>query len=106
MTVFTKQPGDVFDYDVDMTEWFADIPGDDIQGVTVTVTSASEVLPTLESGPAPHPAFVLLGGPTPVRFKVWLGGGTAYTDYKITCLVITEQDRRKEVDFTIKVRDK
>lgn len=105
MSVFAKQPGDILDYDVDMSAWFADLSGDDIQSVTVTVTSATEPAPALLVGPIPHPQ-VLLIGDTPVRFKVWLGGGTAFTDYKITCLVATEQDRVKEVEFTIKVRDK
>lgn len=105
MSVFNKQPGDVLDYDVDMSGWFADLPGDDIQSVQVTVSSLSEPAPTLQIGPAPHPGVVLIGD-EPVRFKVWLGGGTNFIDYKVTCLVATEQDRVKEVEFFIKVRDK
>lgn len=105
MSNFSKQPGDVLDYDVDMTEWFADLPGDDIQSVTVAVTSDMEANPTLVIGPQPHPRTLLFGG-EPVRFKVWVGGGTNFTDYKVTCSVATEQDRVKEVEFIIKVRDK
>lgn len=105
MSVFNKQPGDVLDYDVDMSGWFADIPGDDIQSVELTISSRTEAAPTLIAGPSPHPAVVLIGE-QPVRFKVWLGGGTDYTDYKVTCLVRSEQDRAKEVEFQIKVRDK
>lgn len=105
MSTFNKQPGDVLDYDVDMSGWFADLPGDDIQSVDVTVTSFTEPVPTLQIGPLLHPGVVLLGG-QPVRFKVWVGGGTNFTDYKVTCLVRTEQDRAKEVEFLIKVRDK
>lgn len=105
MSVFKKQPGDVLDYDVDMTGFFAELPGDDIQSVAVTITSASEPTPTLVAGPLPHAAVQLLGD-APVRFKVWLGGGTNYVDYQVNCLVSTEQDRSKEVEFTIKVRDK
>ena len=104
MQTFTKQPGDVLDYDVDMAAWFKGIPGDDIQSVAVSVRSATEPNPTLELGPAPHPVTVLMGA-EPVRFKVWVGGGTNYAEYIITCLVSTEQDRRKEVEFKIKVRD-
>jgi hypothetical protein len=105
MSTFNKQPGDVLDYDVDMSAWFADLPGDDIQSVTVTVTSDMEATPALVIGPVPHPRTVLFGA-EPVSFKVWVGGGTNFTDYKVTCLVSTEQDRVKEVEFFIKVRDK
>jgi hypothetical protein len=105
MATFTKQPGDVYDYDIDMSKWFAEVPGDDIQSVAVTVTSDTEATPTLVAGPSPHPAVVLIGA-EPVRFKVWVGGGTNFNDYKVNCLVTTEQDRVKEVEFSIKVRDK
>lgn len=105
MSVFTKQPGDVLDYDVDMTDWFAELVDDDIQSVDVVVTSFTEAVPTLVVGPVPHAPVVLIGE-QPVRFKVWLGGGADYTDYRVNCLVKTEQDRTKEVEFTIKVRDK
>lgn len=104
MTTFNKQPNDVLDYDVDMAAWFADIPGDDIQSVTVSISSLTEATPTLVAGPTPHPPSVLLGA-EPVRFKVWLGGGTNFNDYAVTCLVRTEQDRTKEVEFKVKVRD-
>lgn len=105
MTVFTKQPRDVLDYDVDMSDWFAGIPGDDIQSVEVIITSDSESVPTLVAGPIAHPAYILIGT-EPVRFKLWLGGGTEYMDYVVTCVVSTEQDRRKEVEFKVKVRNK
>ena len=105
MSVFEKQPGDILDYDVDLTDWFKPIPGDDIESVAITVTTDFEAVAALVVGPAPHPAYVLLGA-NPKRFKVWLGGGNPFTDYKVTCLVRTEQDRAKEVEFKIKVRDK
>ena len=105
MTTFTKQPRDVLDYDVDMREWFESIPGDDIESVEVLITSASELVPTLIAGPSHHPALVLMGS-EPNRFKLWLGGGTEYVDYTVTCIVTTEQDRKKEVEFKVKVRDK
>lgn len=104
MTTFTKQPNEVLDYDVDMKAWFASIPGDDIQDVEIKVTSPTEAEPTLVVGPAPHPPYVLMGA-EPVRFKIWLGGGTDFTDYVVTCLIRTEQDRLKEVEFKVKVRD-
>lgn len=105
MSTFTKQPRDVLDYDVDMSEWFESIPGDDIQSVEVIITSLSESEPTLVVGPTPHRDVILIGS-DPVRFKLWLGGGTEYVDYVVTCIVSTEQDRKKEIEFKIKVRDK
>jgi len=105
MDVFVKQPNDVLDYDVDMSNWFSGIPGDDIQSIEISITSPAEEVPTLIAGGAPHPAFVLMGA-RPVSFKIWLRGGTHFVDYIVTCVVKTEQDRTKEIEFKIKVRDK
>lgn len=102
MDVFTKQPNDVLDYDVDMSAWLVD--GDDIESVSLSISSDIEANPTLIAGPGVHPDVVLLGTP-PTRFKVWLGGGTNYVDYVVTCIVTTEQDRQKEIEFKIKVRN-
>lgn len=104
VTTFTKQPRDVLDYDVDMSEWFKGSPGDDIERVEISIASDAEAQPTLQVGPGVHPEYVLLGA-DPTRFKLWLGGGTEYVDYVVTCLVFTEQDRCKEVEFRVKVRD-
>lgn len=104
MKTFTKQPGDVLDYDVDMGDWFAGIPGDDIQSVAVSVSSDMEAPAALVAGPLPHPVVTLMGA-TPVSFKLWLGGGSNHVDYIVNCLVRTEQDRVKEVEFKVKVRD-
>ena len=105
MTTFTKQPRDVLDYDVDMSDWFSELPEDDIQSVEVHVSSLAELEPTLVVGPPPHLPLVVIGV-RPVRFKLWLGGGTNYVDYVVTCVVITQQDRQKEIEFKVKVRDK
>ena len=105
MTTLTKQPRDVLDYDVDMTGWFSLIPGDDIQSVSIVITCDTEPVPTLVAGPLPHQAYTLLGV-NPVRFKMWLGGGTDYMEYTVTCVVSTEQDRIKEIEFKMKVRNK
>jgi len=104
MYSFQKQPNEVLDYDVDMSAWFSTIPGDDIQSVNITVTGIGEETPTLQLGPGVHPECLLMGA-EPVRFKVWIGGGTNFVDYVITCLVTTEQDRQKEIEFKVKVRD-
>jgi hypothetical protein len=104
-TSYTQQPNDVLDYDIDMASWFKSDPTDDIDTVTYTIESAQEAVPTLELGPVPHEATVLIGA-QPVRFKAWIAGGTVNTDYKITFLVTTEQGRKKEVEMKIKVRDR
>lgn len=105
MTTFTKQPNDVLDFDVDMADWFASIEGDDIESIDITVTSPAELEPSLVVGPVPHPAYILIGA-NPVRAKLWLGGGTHGMNYVVTCVVKTEQDRVKEVEFTVKVRNR
>ena len=104
MYQFQKQPNEVLDYDVDMSAWFEAIPGDDIQSVAITVTGIGEDVSALVLGPGIHPDYLLMGA-EPVRFKVWLGGGTEFVDYVVTCVVTTEQDRQKEVEFKVKVRN-
>lgn len=104
MDVFLKQPTDVLDYDVDMSAWFEG-SDDDIDTVTISVRSPMEAEPTLVIGPGVHPEYVAIGL-DPVRFKIWIGGGTDRADYVVTCVVATEQSRTKEIDFKIKVRDR
>ncbi len=105
MKAFQKQPRDVLDYDVDMSTWFSAIPGDEIQSVSISITCDSEDIPTLMVGSPVHTDQATLMGATPLSFKLWLSGGTNYLDYVVTCLVSTEEDRQKEVEFKIKVRD-
>lgn len=104
MYTFQKQPNDVLDYDVDMSAWFQSIPGDDIQSVSLSVVGIGEDVPTLVLGPGIHPESVIMGA-VPTSFKVWVGGGTDFVDYVITATVVTEQDRQKEVEFKVKVRN-
>lgn len=104
MKKFKKQPNDVLDYDVDMATWFSSIPTDNIARVEISIRSDSEAVPTLTAGTTVHPSHVLLGA-NPVAFKIWFGGGASYTDYVVTCIVFTEQDRQKEVEFTVRVVD-
>ena len=61
MSTFKKQPRDVLDYDVDMSEWFSSIPDDDIDSVEITITSLVEEVPTLVAGPLPHNPVILIG---------------------------------------------
>lgn len=104
MISFKKQPHEILDYDIDMTSWFSGIPSDNINSVEIIITADGEVLPTLINPPEDHPSYTLIGA-NPVVIKLWLGGGTNFINYKVTCRVRTEQDRLKEVDFMIKVQD-
>lgn len=105
MDTFVKQPQDVLDYDVDMVSWFGGSPGDNIQAVDISIAGISELVPTLLLGEPPHVPYTLIGA-NPVRFKLWLSGGTDFEDYVVTCVVTTEQDRKKEIEFKVKVRNK
>lgn len=100
-----KQPNDVLDYDVDLTDWFRDYTEDGVASISYSVISQTESSPTLVVGPAPHGATAIIGSPS-TRFKVWLGGGTNNVDYTVVLLVTTSYSRKKEVELKIKVRDK
>lgn len=104
MQSFPKQPNEVLDYDVGAKNFFKKLTGDRIQSVAIAVRSDTEAVPTLVIGPAPHPEYVLLGA-SPTDFKVWIGGGTDFTQYVVQCVVTTLQDRVFEVEFKVKVRE-
>ena len=102
---FTKQPQDILDYDILMNDWFSDIETDGIEGITSVITSPTETVPTLQIGPETQPTFVLHGSPAH-SFTMWVGGGTANVQYKVSLVVNTAEKRTKEVEVTFKVRDK
>lgn len=104
MQKFKKQPSEILDYDVDMSEWFNSIPNDQVSSVSIIISCETEEFPTLVQAGPPHPDYTLMGA-DPVRFKLWLAGGTDYAEYKVTCRVTTQQDRLKEVDFLVRMRD-
>lgn len=103
MQTFTKQPSDVLDYDIDMSEWFEDMVGDDIQSVVVSA-SGTGIAPDLVLGPDVLPEYQLIDSPS-VSFKVWVGGGVDGKTYKVTSKIVTGAGREKEIDFKIKVKD-
>lgn len=104
MDKFKKQPVDVLDYDVNFSDWFKTLEDDEIQSATVQIESDAEPVPTLLAGPDGRPSHQLLEA-RPLKLKVWLGGGTDGVDYKITVTITTAQDRVKQAEFVIKVRD-
>jgi len=101
MERFDEQPADVLDYDIDLRRWFKTLPSDEVASVTVEVTEGDGVLVV---GPAPHPESVIFGDARQ-QVKVWLGAGTDGQTYKLRVTATTIQDRVKEIDFKLRVRE-
>ena len=101
---FTKQPAEVVDYLLNMTEWFRRIKTDSIDSIAVTI------LPTgtagdLEAGPGNLPDWQPIG--TPVhQARIWIGGGRDGIEYQVTARVTTNEGRIEEVDFLIIVEER
>lgn len=95
-----KQPADVKDYDVDYTDWLAEItPAVTITSVVVTVSCLTDPTDT-----ALLNTFNVISSP---KIKVWLSAGTSRKDYKITvrATMTGSPARVDEREFKIKVRD-
>lgn len=85
-----KDPSDVLDYTIDWTaELNAPSPPDAIASVVWSVPAGITQGATLQAGP---------------RTTIWLSGGTAGTDYTITCRITTDQGRVIERSRKIRVR--
>lgn len=95
----TKQPSEVVDYDIDMTDYFEEIPDDEILSAAVTVEPAGLTL-----GPGTLPDWDKVGDPAWV-LKIWVGDGVDGTKYKVTAVITTEDDRVEEVEFFVKVKE-
>jgi len=87
MKVFTKQPRDHLDYDIDLSGWMTS--GDGVQSLEVIAPDGIEVTRT---------------GYGPDRVKVWISGGTLAQSYKFPVLIHTDS-RIKEVDFMMIVQE-
>ena len=88
--IFEKQPADVLDYDFDFSDWLAD-RGDTITSQTVVSSDAG-----LTVGSVSMVAGVV---------KAFVSGGTSGTKYKLTCTVVTDGGRTKQVEITLKVKE-
>ncbi len=104
MKTFEKQPADVLPYDIDFTEWFEQIPKDEIETATCSVVSATDgntselvIGSIVQVSETPS-------GPVK-RVKVWTSGGLDGVTYKLTLTMVSEDGRTKEVDFKIKVKE-
>lgn len=89
--IFQKRPADQVDYDIDFSRWLAD--GDTVMSAT------AEVLPT----DSMVSAIQVIAQPELV--KVWLVDGVAGKTATVTVTATTAQNRIKQVEFQIRVRD-
>lgn len=87
---FVKDPGEVKDYAIDWTAHLAD--GETIISSTWVVPDgiAEPVSPTTAA--------------SDTTATVWLEGGTAGTEYRVTNHVLTNQGREFERSFTVNVQ--
>ena len=92
---FTKQPGDILDYDVDYSAWL--IEGDAV--------SASTVLIELLAGQSPGTLAVSGKNNLTSRVKLWLTGGANGDSYKVTVTMTSTEGRVKQDEFTMKVKE-
>jgi hypothetical protein len=89
METFTKQPTELLDYDIDLSLWLK--TGDSV--ISTSVTSAPVGL-----------SIALTDVATSIP-KVWISDGVDKVTYIITAIVATNQGRRKEVNFKLKLKD-
>lgn len=87
---FSKQPAEVLDYAIDLTQWLAS--GD--YAVSQVTTAAAGI--TVDS------TLILNSGR---EIRVWLSGGTSGQRYKIQVLFTTTDGRKKEFEFVVKVQE-
>ena len=86
---FTKQPSESQDYDISFVDW-----------LTALSDTAASFTATAEAG-------ITLGATslTAGVVKVWLSGGAAGTNYKITVRLTTAGGRIKEDEIVIRVKE-
>ena len=97
-TLFYKQPREVFDYFIDMREYFKEYKGDYIEDSSdVTV----EIEPT---GELTHGGVALNNNGTD-GFTAWFSDGVDGGKYKITYLIDTKEGRTEESEMEIRVKE-
>ena len=97
-TLFYKQPREVFDYFIDMREYFKEYAGDqivDASDVTVEIEPAGELV----SGG------IVLNNDGTDGFTAWFSGGIDGGKYKITYLINTKEARTEEAELQLRVKE-
>jgi hypothetical protein len=90
MNLFTKQPADVLDYDLDFSDW---LTGTDVLTGVVATASGPEDLQIQSASIVGQTA------------KIWISGGISGSTYKVTATISTSEGRVKQLEFKIRVRD-
>lgn len=100
---FAKQPSERLDYDIDLSNAFADGDNDgiDSSGSVTLVTTGSGSDPDLQIDGSP----IVINGPLSRLVKVWLKGGVTGTSYELTATLTTHNGRIIEQDFIVKVKE-
>jgi len=98
MDSFSKQPDEILDYDVDLTEWVT--VGDTVNGTEVSVDGSAYAVNHVSAGIS----ISITNAATSVP-KLWVSGGVDGIVYKISVQVSTNSGRLKEVDFKMKIKD-
>lgn len=88
-TKYLKDPDAVLDYMFDWSDWLAS--GETIISHTITAETGIVVDSSTESAG---------------KVTVWLFGGTARTDYRVSCLITTSAGRTDERSIMIQVEDR
>lgn len=89
--VFFKRPADQVDYDVDFSRWLPD--GDSVIAATVAIQPADSMVSAIQVLPSPE------------SVKVWLVDGEAGKTASVLVTATTAQNRVKQVEFQIRVKD-
>jgi len=100
-TAFRKDPDAVLDYRFVWSDWLDD---DTISDHTITPTSGI----TVDSSEVNSEAVTIDGTERAANtvVTVWLSGGTAGSDYDVTCQIETADGRTDDRTITILVRER
>jgi hypothetical protein len=96
--IFYKQPREVFDYYIDMEEYFKEYSGDyidEVGDITVEIEPDGELS---NDG-------VVLNNAGKNGFTAWFSGGVDGGRYKITYLINTREGRTEEEEMNIRVKE-
>lgn len=94
---YEKQPAEVKDYNIDYGPWLLS-SADTISAVSAVVTGLTDATNTALTVDSTDFTDTLV--------KVWVSGGTADCDYKITVQVTTAGGRLDESELVFRVRDR